>query len=209
MAGLPAVKVVTTDSIHPVSDITPIHLPHIWSPPCKSESGCTINVTTVSFPVYSKLDGLDTGFYYTSASELKVKLKSRQSLWLAAGRQHVDFNQTDVSVNNCADINRLSYQWALDHAGPKALARFKAIGEPLDFGDDIFLGNAGPVWIENPLQYNEAKDKSKVTIQSPCSHTPVNYSIASAAGYHYCKVLSPARAMEWIYIDGLRAKGHL
>ena len=25
------------------------------------------------------------------------------------------------------------------------------------------------------------------------------------AGYHYCKLLSPARAMEWIYVDGLRA----
>lgn len=22
-------------------------------------------------------------------------------------------------------------------------------------------------------------------------------------GYHYCKLLSPGRAMEWIYIDGL------
>ena len=24
-------------------------------------------------------------------------------------------------------------------------------------------------------------------------------------GYHYCKLLSPARAMEWIYVDGLKA----
>mmetsp|Transcript_29902 Transcript_29902/g.58622 ORF Transcript_29902/g.58622 Transcript_29902/m.58622 type:complete len:533 (-) Transcript_29902:194-1792(-) len=208
MGGLTDVEVVTTDAIHPVSDLQPIHLPHIWSN-CSSEAGCKLNVTTVTYPVYSALDSFDTGFYYASASELKVKLKSRQSIWLAAGRKDVDFNQTDATGNPCADINKLAYQWALKNAGPKALARFEKIGEPLDFGDDIFLGNAGPVWIENPLEYNEAKDKSKVTIRSPCSHTPVDYPIKSAAGYHYCKLLSPARAMEWIYIDGLRNKGHI
>ena len=25
-------------------------------------------------------------------------------------------------------------------------------------------------------------------------------------GYHYCKLLSPARAMEWVYVDGLKAR---
>jgi len=209
MAGLDDVTVHTTDAIHPVSDIRPIHLPHIWSDPCPSEKGCVINVTTVSYPVYATLDPLDTGFYQTSATELKVKLKSRQSMWIAAGRKNVNFTETDVNVNSCADINKQSYQWALDNAGPEALARFKKIGTPLLFGDDIFLGNAGPLWIENPLQFNWAKDKSSVTVRAPCSHTPVDYSIKSAAGFHYCKILSPARAMEWIYIDGLRQNGHL
>lgn len=209
MAGLPDVKVTTTDAIHPVSDINPIHLPHIWSPVCGQDQDCTINVTTVTYAAYATLDSFDTGFYYASASELKVKLKSRQSMWMNAGRTNVNFTETDVDVNSCADINKLSYQWALDHAGDKALARFKKIGTPMTFGDDIFYGNAGPLWIENPLEYNMAKDKSNVQIRSPCSHTPVDYTIKSAAGFHYCKLMSPARAMEWIYIDGLRNNGHI
>ena len=31
-----------------------------------------------------------------------------------------------------------------------------------------------------------------------------NESYLDTVGYHYCKILSPARAMEWIYIDGLK-----
>lgn len=33
--------------------------------------------------------------------------------------------------------------------------------------------------------------------------TPADYSISAAANFHYCKLLSPFRAMEWIYIDSL------
>jgi len=33
--------------------------------------------------------------------------------------------------------------------------------------------------------------------------TPTDYPISAAAGFHYCKLLSPFRAIEWIYIDSL------
>ena len=31
--------------------------------------------------------------------------------------------------------------------------------------------------------------------------TPIDYYIQAAAGYHYCKLLPPARMMEWAYTD--------
>lgn len=198
------------DAVHSVSDINPIHLPHIWSKTCGSEKlACEVNSTTVTQPIYSTLDALDTGFYYTSSSELRTKLKSRQSMYIAVGRSDVNFTATDVVPSLCKAVNQASYDLALSMAGPRQLARYKRIGQPLVMGDDIFLGNAGPLWIDNPLKYNTASDNSHVTVQAPCSHTPVDYAISSAAGFHYCKVLSPARALEWIYIDGLRAHGGL
>ena len=35
-------------------------------------------------------------------------------------------------------------------------------------------------------------------------HIPRPSAIPDPGCYHYCKLLSPARAMEWIYVDGLR-----
>ena len=204
------VKYDVVDGIHAVSDINPIHLPHVWSPVCPNEDdGCTLNLTTVTEQVYSKLDSFDTGYSYTSASELRVKMMSRQSVWMSVGRKNVNFTETDVVPDICADINKLAWQYALKNAGPVALKRFKEIGEPLVFGKDLGPYNAGPLWIYNPLKYEDAKDKSEMTIQSPMMHTDVDYKIKAAAGFHYCKLLSPARAMEWLYIDGLRAKGGL
>ena len=33
--------------------------------------------------------------------------------------------------------------------------------------------------------------------------TPTTYAIKAAAGFHYCKGLSPFKVMEWIYNDSL------
>jgi hypothetical protein len=57
-----------------VSDIMPIHLPHIWSPSCAGGSStCLINATTVTQPMRATLDSFDTGFSLTSATELRVR----------------------------------------------------------------------------------------------------------------------------------------
>lgn len=211
MAGLPDyVTVASVDAVHSVSDVTPVHLPHIWSEPCADEkSGCVINVTTVTQPIYSSLDKLDTGFPYISASELRVKLKSRETMYMAAGRTDVDFHETDEAHSNCKPINEAAWAWALSKASPDALRRFKAIGEPYLFGEDTGPYNVGPLWIWNPLSYKEASGNSSVTISSPMQHTKHDYPIKQAAGYHYCKLLSPARALEWITVDSLRAKGSI
>lgn len=41
-------------------------------------------------------------------------------------------------------------------------------------------------------------------VTAPFMATPADYPIAAARGFHYCKLLSPAAAMEWIYINSLK-----
>jgi len=39
--------------------------------------------------------------------------------------------------------------------------------------------------------------------------TPTDYPIEAASGFHYCKVLSPFRALEWIYVDSQKDRGSI
>jgi len=74
-------------------------------------------------------------------------------------------------------------------------------------GEDDGPWNAGPLWIWKYMGYNLKKDVNGTTVMevtAPFMATPVDYKIKAAAGFHYCKLLSPARVMEWIYIDSLK-----
>ena len=63
--------------------------------------------------------------------------------------------------------------------------------------------NEGPLWIWTYMKYKESDDKKTVTVQSAMMRTPTDYLISAAAGFHYCKVLSPFKVLEWMYVDSL------
>ena len=205
MGGLTKAKLVDKDAFHPVYQINPIHLPHILNN-CSQPANCTLQTVTVSQNIYDTGDSLDTGFVPTSASEIKAKLKSRQSILEAAGFKNVDFNKSD-GPSICRDINQESYNWAKLNAGDETLARFERFGVPMEMGEDKGPYNAGPLWIWTPLSLSKTTNSSggmTLEVRAPMMRTPTNYFIKASAGFHYCKLLSPARAMEWIYVDGLR-----
>ena len=71
------------------------------------------------------------------------------------------------------------------------------------------IGFHGPEWIEKTLVYkrvsNAKNGDSHIEVQSwtfVVPDLPV-HSKYLPTGMHYCKLLSPARAMEWIYLDSL------
>lgn len=214
--GTPAAKTTFSfaDSFQDVSDIRPFHLPHIFEPKpgtaCADPATCHMNMTSVTMTVYDYRDGLDTGLYPVTASELRTKMKSREAIQQQAGLKNVNFTQTDLDETTCQKINQASYDWALSKASPKALARFKKYGQPYVFAKDIkaTVGITGPTWIKDSLTYQPSEDKKVVTVQSHyfslANKNLGNKPFLETVGYHYCKLLSPARAMEWIYVDGLK-----
>jgi len=205
------------------------------SPPlCTTPLGCKLTLTSVTQPSYEGLPGeidvwklhfsvpfSDTGFLPISASELKTKLKSREAIWAAAGVKNVSYVMTDMPVAKggtheaCGEINQAAIDWATKQLSPASLARYQKFGQKLQVGSDVnTICPAGPCWIYDPLQMNKNNTANTVTVKGvymfagnsnpfPCGEGKL---LPCPAGFHYCKLLSPARALEWMMVDGLRNK---
>ena len=74
-------------------------------------------------------------------------------------------------------------------------------------GTDLGPYNAGPLWIWIYLEYKDNKDHTETVLRSPNMRTQVNYWEVQVGGYHYCKLLSPYRALEWIHVDSQYDRG--
>jgi len=166
-------------------------------------------------------DTFDTGFVATSAEELGTKLASRQcSLIQGLGQADTPFSVDDPSF--CRQANEEAYAWARQHAGRAAAARFEKHGQKFAFADDL-PRQGGPLFLDSRLQFNDVTRDGEMVIEvaSPMQKTEIDYwhrhfgpiprpsFLPDPGCFHYCKLLSPARAMEWIYLDSLRLRGGL
>lgn len=199
-----------TDAMHPVDDITPIHLPNITNNCTAPTSSCVLNTSTVTENTYDALfSTFDVALYPVTAHETRIKLTSRQNAQFHAGIPDPDFNTTDQLPNLCADINAATLAWAVAHAGAATAARYAAKGLPIvQIADtDAYIG---PQFTYGSLNYTfvnataSATGAPYVAMGSTTLRTPLNYFLPISAGFHYCLLLSPARAMEWVYVDSLR-----
>jgi hypothetical protein len=215
-AGDVGFTVHAADAFHDVSDEHPFHLPNIWNT-CKSPIGCDLNVTTLTMNVGGSgaLFPNGTGAPL-SALELRTKMKSRTTLYKAVGLKPP--SNVDKNFTVCREANQEAWDWALSNAEASVKQRFEANGEPFVMVDDkeAPIGLTGPTWIKKTLEYTRVKSSGSSNSNSS-THIEVQswtfvvgdfpiHSKYLPTGMHYCKLLSPARAMEWIYTDSLRAK---
>ena len=154
----------------------------------------------------------DDGLDYVSSIQISSKLSSRQLV----------FNLTGLPAppslddgNRCMQINNKAFQVAFERASSIARSRFINSGFQVRFLPDstpsIPAGKsilsmtltmyAGPWFLWDYIQY-EFKH-GLMTVQSPTSFFALDAN-AYGRGNHYCQLLSPARALEWIYTDALR-----
>merc|ERR1712032_225736 len=130
---------------------------------------------------------------------------SRQcSLVYGAGKKKEDTPITvDTEGNICASINEAAFKFAWDGASKKT----KEIYEK-------YFQN-GFSWTYSVLSMSEDKETGDMNVKSYGMYTTIDakpipiFAPDGLACYHYCKTLSPARASEWIHVDGLRKNYHI
>ena len=62
-------------------------------------------------------------------------------------------------------------------------------------------------WLQSRLEFLASTDSNAavVVVRAPYFYTAnLELGLRLADGHHWCSLLSPARALEWIMIDGLR-----
>jgi len=165
-------------------------------PQVNSTSACQAVVSTMCQPQYES--NVADADILISAKVIKAKFKLedvvRETLCL-----------DEVPRRQCMDINIQAFQTALELATDEARERFEAIGTKLIFSDDNDPG-WGPGWEYSSGLHYKKVNETHTDLHSTCLISPPDFFIPSAAGMHYCDLLSPFRALEWIYIVGLQGK---
>ena len=128
-----------------------------------------------------------------AAQELSCKMVSRQKIEQALGKQESGERIT------CKDINSSTFNYALSKVAPQTLQRYYQRGKLLSFLDDKRTF-AGPQFVFASNVTYEENDLA-LQISSPTLYTKMNSIFYP--GNHYCKIMTPARAIEWISSDSL------
>ncbi|KAI3639943.1 hypothetical protein MIR68_002022 [Amoeboaphelidium protococcarum] len=242
----------------------PTHMPQLSSQ-CRFRGSrnedCIMMLQSISQNLYDgersfklqlgwRKDQLQSRSFYPSntASEIKVKMKSRQSAHFTLGNKTASFMELDYEDNRrCSDLNQHSMQlvqYLLTNNQSGLLPQSESVltniinrlwqdevglpyqglgaqqfrdywmqyvenGIQIRFAEDIGPFVNGARWIWTPLQQKlivekSADQSSHLLVRSPSLKFAHEFLIKSAGGVHYCKLLSPARVMEWVLTDSLR-----
>ena len=166
-----------------------------------------LTTTSVSQNIYALTD--DTGFCPTASFEVRSKFISNQTIQYFNTGKILDITSTDT--DNCYAINQYALSWARNNADPQILNRYynESVSQQIRNFNDIVYDDELQ-WMAELLRYQQKTDETGhiyMQINSPSYITSINNT--NGIGYHFCKLLSPARALEWIYIDSLRLKSSL
>ena len=106
----------------------------------------------------------------------------------------------------CADVNRDAFALAQSllrktATGNATLARYAKRGRPMCFADDkSVFENIGPLFVKTKL--SAADNGTCLVVTSVTDYTELDGKIYP--GVHYCKLLPPARAIDYMMTDALK-----
>ena len=142
----------------------------------------------------------------TPAQELGCKMAAADRV-----AQQLGLSSNEYSQKTCADVNQYAIDLAEElmaktAAGKHALERFKNNGRRICLGPDFSpVGNIGPLFVEETISIKDDTSDNCLQVES-LKEGPTGLKSLIFPGIHYCKLLSPARVIEYYMTDGLKSK---
>ncbi|XP_061183326.1 uncharacterized protein LOC133191597 [Saccostrea echinata] len=156
-----------------------------------------VAITTYSLVTYP-LDPFDVTLNPLSPIQIQAKMLSQERA------KHVLPNGRYGAGNiTCKDINQLSILEAFQNSSDVARERFSKRGRQIYLDEDQIV-ESSVQWQATQLRLSDGSDGLHVSsIKYKLPFDPIQ---ESKSGLFYCALLSPFRAMEWIYVDSMRLK---
>ncbi|XP_072178676.1 uncharacterized protein [Diadema setosum] len=145
------------------------------------------SITTASLVTF-RSNAMDLSSIKESATEIAGKMKSREAVKAVVP----EAGQTPAV--SCKEINENALDYALSIAPDVVLQRMTR-GYDMIFQADI-ESSSEDEWLSTELDLTSLADGSLQV-------TSTSY-FSEVEGVSYCKLLSPHRALEWLYVDSLR-----
>lgn len=166
-----------------------------------TQKPCRAKAISVSWNVYEKNE--DRALF-VSAEEIRMKMKSNQFVRSVTSNDAPrDLLETDP-LTFCRDQNQRIFDQTYAKLPQDIRRRYDQFGAKFVFVEDKRV-QSGRDWVPAPLEFT-LTSQGTVEVRSITLITPLSVPILGDkfAGQHYCKIISPARIVEWIYSDGLR-----
>lgn len=144
----PNVTVYDSDNFHRASTVYPYHHPQITHT-CETDTDapCEVYHISCSENVYDLLDEFaDLGKTPIAATEVKLKMKSSQSIHVAAGETDASYEDLDDQWDECQRVNQEVLDWAISSSNGDALKEYESVGTKLVMAKDKKALNGGS-WI--------------------------------------------------------------
>ena len=146
--------------------------------------------TTALIHSEAKSNGIKLKTDMESPLEIDMKLVAKEAIWKALVGQNDTVLRSEP--NTCKSLNHLALILALCISSEEARERYLSQGRPIILENDAKRG-ANILWAPTSLEMWE--DKAGLHVRSMAMVT---------SKHHFCKVMSPYRALEWINVDSLR-----
>nr|XP_054752521.1 uncharacterized protein LOC129258240 [Lytechinus pictus] len=132
-----------------------------------------------------------------SANEIAGKMKSQDAI------DGVIPKVVYAQPADCNEINQAAFEYALNIAPEVVRNRYNTRGYAMEFAGDTPFSSLQDWETYGALEFTTLLD-GKLEVKSGSFSTGNDDPTDPLAGVQYCTLMSPHRAMEWIYVDSLR-----